>query len=111
MTIWSRVRLLLRVQLHVRLTLRDSKQINGSWSEARRTVPRPVTYWSQTRHDQCQSGHDQLLIDDRVDKFKLALEVYEQDFIRETFEKIKFFVADDSLVAAEVVANRGTNKK
>ena len=38
---------------------------------------------------------DQLLIgarldtiNDRVDKFKLALEVYEQDFIRETFEKV-----------------------
>ena len=38
---------------------------------------------------------DQLLIgarldtiNDRVDKFKLALEVYKQDYIRETFEKI-----------------------
>jgi hypothetical protein len=38
---------------------------------------------------------DQLLIEarldtinDRVDKFKLALEVYKQDYIRETFEKV-----------------------
>jgi hypothetical protein len=38
---------------------------------------------------------DQLLIgarldtiNDRIDKFKLALEVYKQDYIRETFEKI-----------------------
>ena len=73
--IWSRLRLILRVQLQVRLTLKDSKRINVSWSEARRTVPIPVTYWSQTRHDQCQSGHDQLLFDGRVDKFKLAFEV------------------------------------
>ena len=44
---------------------------------------------------QAERFQDQLLlgarldmINDRVDKFKLALEVYEQDFIRETFEKV-----------------------
>ena len=44
---------------------------------------------------QAERFQDQLLlgarldmINDRVDKFKLALEVYEQDFIRETFVKV-----------------------
>ena len=38
--------------------------------------------------DQLLIGARLETINDRVDKFKLALEVYKQDYIRETFEKI-----------------------
>jgi hypothetical protein len=72
--IWSRVRLILRVQLLVRLTLRDSKN-RGQKQEER-------------FQDQLLIGARLDTINDRVNKFKLALEVYEQDFIRETFEKV-----------------------